>query len=69
MMMKRLALLGSAMASFGACSKLPSNDANTTGASSNSTASTPAAAATRVRGVVQSIAADALALNTKSLGL
>lgn len=52
------------MATFGGCSQLPSNDANTTAATSKSTVSTPAAAATRVRGEVQSVAADSLALKT-----
>ena len=65
MIMKRLVLLlGGAMAAFGGCSKLPSNDANSATAISNSTASSPAAAAARVRGVVQSIGPDSLALQT-----
>ena len=64
MIIKRLALFGSAMVSFGGCSKLPSDDANSTAATSNSAAPTPTAAATRVRGVVQSIGADSLAVQT-----
>jgi hypothetical protein len=64
MTMKRLALMCGAMATFGGCNKLPSNDANTTMASSKSAASTPVAPATRERGVVQSVAANSLALQT-----
>lgn len=65
MTMKRLALLGGAIAIFGGCSKLPSNDANGTAATSNSTTAAPtASAATRVRGVLQSVAGDSIALQT-----
>ena len=65
MVMKRLVLLlGGAMAAFAGCSKLPSNDAKSAAAISNSTTSSPAAAAVRVRGVVQSIGPDSLALQT-----
>lgn len=64
MIMKRLALLSGAIAAFGGCSKLPSNESNTTVATSKSAAPTPAAAATRERGVLQSIAATSLALKT-----
>lgn len=64
MIMTRLALLGGAMATFGGCGKLPSDHANNTAATTQSAASAPAAAATRVRGVVQSVGADALALRT-----
>ena len=65
MIVKRLVLLlGGAMAAFGGCSKLPSNDANSAAAIENSTASSPVAVAARVRGVVQSIGPDSLALQT-----
>lgn len=64
MIMKRLALLGGAIATFGACNKLPSHDAKTAAASSTSAASTPAAATTRVRGVLQSFGANSLVLQT-----
>ena len=64
MIMKRVALLGGAIATLGACNKLPSNDAKTAAASSTSAASTPAAATTRVRGVLQSFGANALVLET-----
>ena len=62
MVMKRLALLGATMALLGGCGKLPANQGdNKTTANS---ATTPAAAATRERGVLQSINADLLALTT-----
>jgi hypothetical protein len=64
MIMKRLALLGGAMAAFGGCSKLPSNDANSAVTISNSSVSSPVAAAARVRGVVQSIGPNSMALQT-----
>lgn len=63
-MLKRLVLLSSAVVAVGACSKLPSQDANSTAGRSNSTASAPAPASTRVRGVVQSVEANSLALQT-----
>ena len=63
MIMMRMALLGGAIATFGACNKAPSNNTNTTVASSNSAASTPAAT-TRVRGALQSFGANSLALQT-----
>ena len=64
MIIRKLALLGGAIAASGACSKLPSQDANSTAERSNSTASAPAPASTRVRGVVQSVEANSLALQT-----
>ena len=64
MIMKRLALLSGAIAAFGGCSKLPSNEANTTVATSKSAVSMPAPAATRERGTLQSVAANSLALKT-----
>ena len=64
MITKRLALFCGAIATFGACNKPPSNDANTVAASSNSAASTPAAATTRVRGVLQSFGANSMVLQT-----
>ena len=64
MIMKRLALMGSVIASFGACSQLPSKDGNTSAATSKSAVPTPAVAAPRVRGVLQSVDAGSLALQT-----
>lgn len=64
MIIRKLALLGGAIAASGACSKLPSQDANSTAERSNSSASAPAPASTRVRGVVQSVEANSLALQT-----
>lgn len=64
MIMKRVALLGGAIATLGACNKLSSNDAKTAAASSTSAASTPAVATTRVRGVLQSFDANSLVLQT-----
>ena len=64
MIMKRLVLLSGLIAAFGGCNKLASNEANTTVATSKSEVSTPAAAATRNRGVLQSVAASSLALKT-----
>lgn len=58
MIMKRLALLGAATAILGGCSKLPTHDVDSNAAAPNS------AAATRVRGVLQSIGADSLVLTT-----
>jgi hypothetical protein len=68
MIVKKLALLGSAIAMFGACSKLPSDDAKGNSATANTAAttaaSTPATAATRTRGVLESVGKEALALKT-----
>lgn len=64
MIMMRLALLGGAIAIVGGCSNQRSNDANSTATAVNSVASKPPAAATRVRGVVQTVSADSLALTT-----
>ena len=64
MIIKKLALLGSAIAIVGACSKLPSNDAKGNAATANAAAPTPAVAATRVRGVLDSVGKDLLALQT-----
>ena len=63
MIMKRLALLGIAIVILGGCNKLPANQETSSAAAPNS-AATPAAAATRVRGVLQSIGSDSLALTT-----
>ena len=63
MIMKRLALLGAAIVILGGCNKLPANQETGNAAAPNS-AATPAAAATRVRGVLQSIGSDSLALTT-----
>ena len=52
------------MAAFIGCSKLPSNDANSAVTISNSSVSSPAAAAARVRGVVKSIGPNSMALQT-----
>lgn len=61
---KRFVLLGAAIALLGGCNKIPSSDANDSAATSSSTAATPAAdgGTTRVRGVLQFIGADSLAL-------
>ncbi len=63
MIMKRLALMGAAIVILGGCNKLPANQETSNAAGTNS-AATPAAAATRVRGVLQSIGSDSLALKT-----
>ena len=62
MKMKKLALLGTALAFLGGCNKLPSHDAQKSASAPNSATAAPAA--TRVRGVLQSINAGALALTT-----
>ena len=62
MNMRRVARLCTAMAFLGGCSKLPSHDAQNSAAAPNSAAAAPAAM--RVRGVLQSINAGALALTT-----
>lgn len=59
MNLKKLILLGSAITLSGGCSEHGSTDANASAA-----ASSPAAAATRVRGVVQAVGKDALAIQT-----
>lgn len=58
MTMKSFALLGSAIVALGGCSGPSSNEANGTAASG------PATTATRVRGVVQSVGPNALAVQT-----
>ncbi|MEO6247360.1 MAG: hypothetical protein ABIO85_02080 [Sphingomicrobium sp.] len=63
MMMKRLALLGSAIAIVSACSKLPSDDANGSATTAPAT-TTPAAPATRTRGVLETVGADSLGIKT-----
>ena len=66
MMNKNLALLGLAIAMTAGCSKAPSADVPNSAATPSSTAASQAAAgaATRVRGVLQSIDAGSLALQT-----
>lgn len=68
MIVKKLALLGAAIVIVGACSKLPSEDAKGNAATGKATettaASTPAAAATRTRGVLESVGKESLALKT-----
>ena len=59
---KRLALLGTVVVAVSACSKLPSRDANSS--EQSAAPSTPAPAATRVRGEVQSVGPTSLALHT-----
>src|SRR5438094_705437 len=58
MTMKSFALLGSAIVALGGCSSPSSNEGNGTAVSG------PATTATRVRGVVQSISGNALAVQT-----
>ncbi|WP_241656613.1 hypothetical protein [Sphingomonas oligophenolica] len=60
-MMKQLAMLGSALVAVGGCSDRQSADANTTAAAATAS---PMTATGRVRGVVQTVGADALAIQT-----
>lgn len=60
-MMKQLALLGSALVAVGGCSDRQSADANT---AATATTASPMTATGRVRGVVQTIGTDALAIQT-----
>lgn len=67
MIMKKLVVLSSAIAIISACSKLPSDDANGAAATANvgvTAAAAPAAPTTRVRGVLESVGTDSLALKT-----
>ena len=64
MKLKELVLLSSVVVAVGACSKLPSRDVNSSDQSSSQAAATPAPAAMRVRGEVQSVGPTSLALHT-----
>ena len=64
MTINRIFLLGGAVAAVGACSKLPSADANSSENSSSAAVSTQAPSATRVRGMLQSVSGNSLKLET-----